>query len=230
LSDPKLPLYEKWALAEEVVSVMRHDVRNRLAAIRSAAYYVGRRVRQSHLLDSDARLGVFLQLIDDELAAADRSLADGAMRYVSRTPSRLRVGTCVERAVASISRPAGVGLELKLADTALLDVEPTEITLLVRCLVDNAIDATGAGGVVTVETSDGDGGVALRVTDTGMGTSESLETALDPFVTEKPGHPGIGLNIARRIAERHGGRLSLRARSPGVEVEVSLPVAGAGAP
>ena len=101
-------------------------------------------------------------------------------------------------------------------------------------LLSNAIAFTPEGGDVTVKVSTGaEGGVVVEVADTGIGMDEDgIRIALEPFgqvrKSTRPGErgTGLGLPIALRLAELHGGRLAI-ASTPGkgTTVRVSFPVA-----
>lgn len=87
-----------------------------------------------------------------------------------------------------------------------------ELTLLVRSLVDNAIEAMGGGGALMVRTIEEGGAAVLEVEDEGGGIEGEDAAALAPFGSTKAGHVELGLNVAKRIAERHGGKLAIERR------------------
>src|SRR5215216_5080847 len=79
-------------------------------------------------------------------------------------------------------------------------------------LLDNAVKYTPDGGNVTVRVEDENGGVALAVSDTGVGIAEDqLPLIFERFHRANPsrseGGAGLGLSIARQIAEAHGGQI-----------------------
>ncbi|MEN9289732.1 MAG: Sensor protein FixL, partial [Pseudomonadota bacterium] len=74
------------------------------------------------------------------------------------------------------------------------------------------------------------GQIAIHVKDNGPGLSpEILSQLFQPFVTTKPGNLGMGLPIARRLAEQHGGKLENIASDQGGHFVFYLPVPNAAA-
>jgi two-component system cell cycle sensor histidine kinase PleC len=99
-------------------------------------------------------------------------------------------------------------------------------------LLSNAVKFTSEGGEVRVAVEQPkDGGLALVITDTGIGMSEDeIAIALEPFrqventLTKKFEGTGLGLPIARRLVELHGGRLEIAsAKNLGTAIRVYLP-------
>ncbi|MFP5369587.1 MAG: sensor histidine kinase, partial [Actinomycetes bacterium] len=96
-------------------------------------------------------------------------------------------------------------------------------------LLDNALDAMGEEGTLRVSTrAAGDGGVVVEIADSGPGMPEEVrQHAFDPFFTTKGvGGTGLGLDIARRIVERHGGEIGIDTGPGGTVLRVRLPPAG----
>ena len=92
-------------------------------------------------------------------------------------------------------------------------------------LLDNAIDAT-PGGHVRLEAAATDGSVVVRVVDDGPGIpAEVANRIFDPFFTTKEigQGTGLGLDIARRIVQRHRGAIDMTTGPGGTEFRVTLP-------
>ena len=95
-------------------------------------------------------------------------------------------------------------------------------------LIDNALDALPpSGGTLTVQTARQNGGLSVSIIDNGSGiTPEVLAHLFEPFYTTKHAGEGsgLGLDIARRIVQEHGGRLEAHSVPGRTEFVVWLPV------
>lgn len=108
----------------------------------------------------------------------------------------------------------------------------SELRHLLLCLFLNAKSAMPSGGTITVGLTREGTDAVLRVSDTGPGVPADLgERAFDPFVTtHADGSVGLGLTVARAIARRHGGELTLEPAPRGASLVARLPlVPGGGA-
>jgi signal transduction histidine kinase len=114
-------------------------------------------------------------------------------------------------------------------DTPRVVAEGGQLNQVWTNLIDNAIDALpAAGGALTVQTVKQPGGVCVSVIDNGSGIApEVLTHMFEPFYTTKPAGEGsgLGLDIARRIVQEHGGRLEAHSVPGRTEFTVWLPAA-----
>jgi len=94
---------------------------------------------------------------------------------------------------------------------------PAELRIVVHTLILNAVEASPAGGVVSVEWSMIEDGVELRVRDSGDGVPSSVrERLFQPHVSSKPTGAGMGLYLSERIVrQRYRGEIRVEDRSDG---------------
>lgn len=106
---------------------------------------------------------------------------------------------------------------------------PSEINQVWTNLLDNAIDAVEAGGMVAIETSADLCSVFVAVVDNGPGISEEDQHRIfEPFFTTKPvgEGTGLGLDIVHRIVLQHQGEVALTSEPGRTAFTVRLPREG----
>jgi signal transduction histidine kinase len=115
---------------------------------------------------------------------------------------------------------------------ALINGDPVLLDLAFRAIIQNALDATSSGDRVVISGNHyptclaGQPVARISIADSGYGMeNDFLEKAMSPFFTSKPNRDGLGLSMAVRIVESHGGRLHISSnKSDGTEVEITLPI------
>jgi two-component system nitrogen regulation sensor histidine kinase NtrY len=120
------------------------------------------------------------------------------------------------------------GLDVRVstpADEVNALVDPVLIRQALVNLLDNAADAVGGAGSITISVRlDGDDAV-IEVEDSGSGLpSEDMDTLIQPFYSTKGRGSGMGLALVHRIVAEHGGLLEFENRQPtGALVRITLP-------
>ncbi len=89
-----------------------------------------------------------------------------------------------------------------------VECDGEQIKQVLLNLLINAIQASPDGAAITVSLRAGDKAVVASVRDHGCGmTAEQMERLFDPFFTTKEAGTGLGLPVAYRIIQQHGGRI-----------------------
>ncbi|MFJ9821461.1 ATP-binding protein [Streptomyces sp. NPDC101151] len=105
---------------------------------------------------------------------------------------------------------------------------PTELNQVWTNLIDNAVDAMGGEGVLTVRTCLQGNCLTVEIGDTGCGVpADSLSRIFEPFYTTKDVGKGTGLGLHlsyRIVTQRHGGSMSARSDPGGTWMTVRIPV------
>jgi PAS domain S-box-containing protein len=128
---------------------------------------------------------------------------------------------------------AGVQLSVQIEDRLPpLTVDSTRLKQILLNLLSNAIKFTDPGGAIVAMASRGkEGGIDFTVRDTGPGmTTAEIGIALEPFGQTDAGHArqhegtGLGLPLARRLADLHGGSLHIDSeKGRGTTITIALP-------
>jgi len=129
------------------------------------------------------------------------------------------------------SRTAGVEVRFEVApDLPRVYGFGSEINQVWEKLIDNAIDAAGRGGHVSITASSRGEDVVVFVTDDGAGIpSQYRARVFEPFFTTKPvgQATGLGLHLARRVVLLHHGDVDFTSEPGRTTFQVRLPVSGA---
>jgi heavy metal sensor kinase len=125
------------------------------------------------------------------------------------------VADCI-RGMRSVAQARGVELSCSASEDIVIVADEELIHRLVLNLVENAVKFTPSGGEVHVDVRAGNGNSMIRVTDTGLGIPPGDQSRIferffrgDRARPQDGGGAGLGLPIARWIAEVHGGELRL---------------------
>jgi two-component sensor histidine kinase len=209
-----------------VIRGVVHDVRNPLTFINGYAEVLA---EESDAVRKGSARDAIYRNVDDinemlrelaEFAAGDetthkakadvKQLADDVVRLFTPRAQGQRV---------TLSTRLDVGREWV--------VDSSKLRRALSNLVKNAIEATPAGGRVTVGATILRNSLYLWVRDTGAGIPREVMSRLfEPFVTRgKKGGTGLGLSICKRFAEAHGGEIDCRTRAgKGTRFVMRLPV------
>ena len=219
-------LAQQAALARvgQMAAVVAHEVRNPLAGVKGAV-----QVLMSRRSSDDSELPVMRDIVAriDSLS----ELINDLMVFARPRPPRLAVvelHAILADAITIVRRdPAAHGIEISVQGE---DVSVTADGELVRAtmlnLLLNAAQAMAGNGRIVVNTMRLNGIAVVRISDTGPGIAPEIrEQIFEPFFTTKARGGGLGLPIARRTAELHGGALSLECPPEGgTVVTMSLPI------
>ena len=226
ISDLTHELREEELLAwQRLVRVLGHELNNSLTPIQSIARSLDALVSGPEL-PADWRDDVLQGL--SVIAARSDALARFVSSYarLARLPApdrrRFEIAPLAERIVNMF--PVG-SVELVPGPSMALNADPDQIEQALINLLQNAVDAVAStGGRVWLTWQAGRESIDLRVQDEGTGLANPANLFV-PFFTTRPGGSGIGLVLCRRIAEGHGGSLTLENRPDGQGCVASLRLA-----
>jgi len=226
---------------DEFIAMLAHELRNPLAPIRTGLELIRVAGNTPDAVDRvrsmiERQVEHMVRLIDDLL---DVSRITSGKIQLQREPTPLAglLNGAIDANRGAITAKQ-IRLEVDLPDAAcVLDVDPTRFVQVVSNLLHNATKFTDPGGFIHVSARlSGDDGPAprsllLSVADSGIGISaDFLPRVFDLFTqgdrgSAQPGL-GIGLALARRLVEMHGGRIDVRSEGAGrgSEFRIELPL------
>ena len=218
---------ERQAMFGRMAAGLVHDLSHPVQNIGNSCKLIVR------VFDDPEYRQTFTRTIDREIDTLKRVLDD--LRNVARPAPVERFPLDVNRSVSDIvesmrgfAEESGVALEPKFAsEPVIIEGDVFALGRVYRNLITNAIQATQAGGRVTISTARDRDHVEVSVTDTGSGIpSERLNAIFDDFVTTKKRGLGLGLAITKRIVEQLGGTISVASEvGKGTTFTMRFPVA-----
>jgi PAS domain S-box-containing protein len=224
LAEEKLVQQAALARVGQMAAVVAHEVRNPLAGIKGAV-----QVLMSRRAPSDAELPVMRDIVGriDSLS----ELINDLMLYARpRAPrlSHVELKPLIADAVTIVRRdPTAQAVEILVEGD---DVSTTSDEELIRAtvlnLLINAAQAMGGHGRIVVTLRKSGTFATIEVRDTGPGIPLEIRSQVfDPFFTTKARGGGLGLPIARRTAELHGGSVEFECPDRGgTVVTMTLPL------
>ena len=166
-----------------------------------------------------------LATVDEANHVVNELLAFGQDRTLNLYPHA--VAELVDECIAECRARATareVSVRAAVAPTLVARLDKHKIKQALGNVLDNAIDASPAGGIVDVETEATDGVVRIAVRDHGAGVPTRIRDRLfTPFCTTKQDGVGLGLALAKELVDAHGGALAWEPAEPGTRFVLALP-------
>ncbi|HEY5961151.1 MAG TPA: HAMP domain-containing sensor histidine kinase [Polyangiaceae bacterium] len=208
----------------QILLSIGHELRNPLSTIETSAYLVSQRLSSQN----DASVGKHLEKIRNQVRFASRivdTLLDVARQ---KPPKRTHVAlrALLESAIDARKVHPNVSVRCALPADFGIFVDPDQIRMIVENLIANANEACAArgSGNVSIVGHVSREDVEIDVIDDGPGVVEGVRSRIFElaFTTKQGGH-GLGLALCRRLAENHGGTLTLEPSSIGAVFRLHIP-------
>ena len=213
-------------LKMEFVLSLSHDIRSPLTAIKGFALSLLRGVfgkllrKQSKVVELILNQSDKIESMVEKLTEAMKAMPETFLLHTDVVDLNELVNECVT-SYLGIAIESGIELKANLSDEpVIVTVDRDAILRVISNLVDNAIKYTPSGGKVTVSVSQTNEFATIEVVDTGVGIPpEDLPKIFTPFSrlkhaegeAEKKG-VGLGLAIAKRLTEAHGGKITVESK------------------
>ncbi len=213
---------ERLAALGQLTAVVSHELRNPLGTIRTSFFTIDRRLR-GKMRDLEPAL----DRIERNILRCNAIITDllDFGRIKSLELHDTDVDQWLEGVLDEYEIPENIVLSRELNCGASLPLDQERFLRCVLNVLSNACQAMPDGGTLRVSSNREDGGVAIRVADSGCGIPpEEIERTLEPLYSTKTFGIGLGLPIVKQIIEQHGGRLSVQSQpGDGTTIVLYLP-------
>ena len=227
---------EKMALIGRMAANVAHEINNPLQIIGDQAGWLDELLSEEdpkQLKNTEEYRAAFAKIrAQVKRASTITHRLLGFSRSTDGLKTSVNINTLVEETVSFLEKEATnhrIGIRRNL-DSALPEIttDSTQLQQVFLNILNNAFDAIGNDGAVTISTSRSDGHLAVEFADSGPGLPEEvLKKVFEPFFTTKKAGcgTGIGLAISYSIVERLGGGIEVRnGKQGGCVFRVNLPV------
>lgn len=215
----------------KMAAQMAHDLKNPLAALKGACQFLREERAQGRSIDDRTE---FLEMLVSQIDRLEGSIDRyQRLRDVQPTLAPIQVNDLVKSLVAlrGVGSGSHIIVKSQLAqDLPACHADRDLVTGALENLLQNAFEAHPRDASVTVRTALSSArqtrGIMVSVEDSGVGMSARVrERALDDFFTTKKTGTGLGLPFVRRVAEAHGGEISLISKEgAGTTVRIFIPL------
>jgi signal transduction histidine kinase len=222
---------EKMAVVGKLAAGMAHSIRNPLTSVKMRLFSLQRTLKLSSIQKDD------LQVISEEIHHID-TIVQNFLDF-SRPPKLKMQQVSPSEVVDLVLRLLEHRLELSNIQVRLyrqtplpaILADPERLKEVLVNLLENACEAMVEGGSVMIYEEEAHEdvmgrSVVIRISDNGPGIPEAVrKKVFQPFFSTKEEGSGLGLSIAARIMEEHGGRLELMSQEEaGATFVITLPV------
>lgn len=223
---------EKLAALGVLAAGVAHEIRNPLTAIKFRLFSLRKSLPAGDHDNEDAAV------IAGEISRLERIVKDFLQFARPSEPALMTVPAqrIVEEVCGLLKgqlEKSAIALKLESTEPVWVRADTQQIKQVLINLIQNAADSIGSDGEITLRVRNThnpgrkgeSASVLLEVADTGKGISpEAQQRLFDPFFSTKEGGTGLGLPIAARIVEKHGGQLHYHTeRNRGTTFTVVLP-------
>jgi len=207
----------------QVSASIAHDLRNPLGSVRNASYFLRR-----HVNKDEPKLAEYTQIIDEEVARADRIITNLLEMARPKAPHKEKVdlGGIIKEVFSRAKGASGVHCEVSMApDPFAVQADPSQLRQVVANIVENSIEAMKGGGDFFVEACRDAGYDTIVFRDTGPGFApDVMDAVFEPLITTKASGTGLGLTICSGIIENHGGSIAVEeCEEGGAAIRIRLP-------
>ena len=215
---------QRMATIGELAAMVGHDLRNPLTGIAAAVYSLKKTLgRKTNKKEKE-----MLQLIEQGIEHSDKIVTDlleysrGIQLELTQTDAK----SITRGALVLMKIPRGIRVVDLTKKEPKVELDSDKMKQVLVNLIRNAVDAMPKGGTLRITSRKSNRNLELSITDTGAGiTKEAMKDLWIPLHTTKAKGIGLGLPVAKRLVEAHGGHINVETKlGKGSTFTVTLPL------
>lgn len=219
----KLQKSERLAAIGELATMVAHDLRNPLQGIANAVFYL-----KKNMVQKEGKQQKMLGLIEEDVKYSDKIVSDllDYSRGMQLHLEEINPKALVEVALSAVEIPANISVSNQTEDKPKFQADMLCMKRAFVNIIRNAVEAMPKGGTLVLKSRALNREVEFVFSDSGVGISkEDFGKIFTPLFTTKPKGMGFGLPICRRVAEAHGGKISVESTlGKGATFTLTVPV------
>ncbi len=223
-ANERLVKSERLAAIGELAGMVGHDLRNPLAGMKNAAYYLKKKGTEI----SKAQTKEMLEIIDEAIGRSDKIINDllDYSREMHLELTKNLAHALMDEAIGLINVPDRIQILNLVQEEIWIWVNADKMMRVFINLLKNAIDAIPEKGTVEISSYQTIERVEIAFADTGKGIpEETLKKLFTPLFTTKAQGMGFGLAICKRVIEAHGGTITVKTVvNKGTTFTITLPI------
>ncbi len=214
---------ERLSAIGELAGMVGHDLRNPLAGIKNATFYLKRKDKELPVQSKE-----MLEIINKCIEYSNKIINDllDYSKEIQLERKATSLKCLLSEVLSTVQVPEKVKIVNKFSETILLEVDNDKLERVFVNLIKNAFDAMPEGGTLTITGKEENEQLQLSFFDTGIGIPDDvLPKIFSPLCTSKAQGMGFGLAICKRLIEAHGGTITVQTeKGKGTTFTVKLPL------
>lgn len=220
----KLQKSERLSAIGELARQIGHDLRNPLASIKNAVYFLKRK-GDSCSAENKKKM---LEIIDNDISRSDKIITD-LIEYSSDIcleTEQCSVKSLLTGALSALPVPKNIEIVDHTCEEPKIFADAEKVQRVFKLIVKNALEAMPNGGKLEITSRKMNSSAEIKFSDTGIGIpKELLPKIFSPLLTTKAQGMGLSLAICKRIVDSHGGKIDFESViDKGTTFMVTLPI------
>ncbi|MEM2259948.1 MAG: ATP-binding protein [Candidatus Methanomethylicaceae archaeon] len=227
---PQSDLFLILLFEEDLTPLFIHQIKNVLQSLMMQIYFIKQLIKSiPDNIKSEFEVEKFIQLFqktDNQINILGRLVDLFHSLYRKPIKEEVEVSKIIREVISSMNIPDNIEVKVSFENDSKLKLDFFLLMNALMNIIDNSINAMPSGGTLEITMNKSESNLIVKIRDTGGGmTKEILDKIFTPYFTTKKGGTGLGLYIARKIIEKHNGKIMVESElGKGTTFSIILPL------